>query len=434
MKIRLEYVWLDGYTPEPNLRSKVKIVDYEQIKNCLVLNNFPEWNFDGSSTKQAVTGSSDCILKPVRHYFSDHTSTIYLLCEVMNSDGTPHETNYRSKLGWEQEDLWFGFEQEYFIRDEVYGDILGHKRNILEGQGKYYCGVGHNVVGREFVEKHTNLCLNYGIDITGTNAEVALGQWEYQVFSKGKLKAGDDLWMSRYFLYKISEEYGYHIELHPKPLTYGEWNGSGLHTNFSTELMREGEVNMTLWEREEYFKSIFSSFESRHLEHIKNYGSQNDLRLTGEYETQSIDKFSWGISDRGASIRVPQSTAENWMGYLEDRRPGSNADPYKIIYQINESLKNAVEIEQMKYKINYKIDVKDLDKKYGTKSTDEILDEYRNDDEYDMGDVMKGSKSNIEPQQEIDLIQEYIDKKEGNFKSMPEELKNAMMNANEENM
>jgi len=402
MKIKLEYVWLDGYKPEPNLRSKVKIVEYDKIKNAFLDGNFPIWNFDGSSTLQADTGNSDRLLKPIRHYmppaFPMENNTVYVLCEVLNPDGTPHESNKRSDIGEGFEDLWLGFEQEYFIREEINGNILGHKRNILKGQGEYYCGVGHNVVGREFVEKHTDMCLEYGIDITGTNAEVALGQWEYQVFSKGKLKGGDDLWMSRYFLYKISEQYNYHIELHPKPLTHGEWNGSGLHTNFSTELMREGDVNMTLSEREEYFKSIFSSFESRHYEHIKNYGSQNDLRLTGEYETQSIDKFSWGISDRGASIRVPQSTAENWTGYLEDRRPGSNADPYKIVHQIVTSLNNAEKINQMKYKINYKVDIKDLDKKYGTKSTEEILDEYRNDDDYNI-DSQTMDGSNIETEE-----------------------------------
>jgi glutamine synthetase len=441
MKIRLEYVWFDGYQPEPNLRSKVKIVEYESIKNSLALgvSKLPMWNFDGSSTKQAETGDSDRLLKPVRMYtskvFPVELKTIYVLCEVLNPDGTPNKTNTRSKLNEEQEDLWLGFEQEYFIREEINGSILGHKRNILKGQGEYYCGVGHNVVGREFVEKHADMCLKYGIEITGTNAEVALGQWEYQVFSKGKLKGCDDLWMSRYFLYKISEEYGYHIDLHPKPIRHGEWNGSGLHTNFSTEVMREGDLNMTLWEREEYFKSIFSSFESRHYEHIKNYGSQNDLRLTGEYETQSIDKFSWGISDRGASIRVPKSTAEHWTGYLEDRRPGSNADPYKIVYQIMESIKNAVAIYKIKLKMNFDSDGSEhMDKFTGVISNDELLSEYRNDDDYEMGDVMEGSKSNIEPQQEIDLIQEYIDKKEGNFKSIPEALKHAMMNANEENM
>ena len=233
--VKLEYVWLDGYKPEPNLRSKVKIVDGSTLGDSI--ESFPMWNFDGSSTQQAEGHSSDCILKPVRVYYGNIFDTVYVFCEVMNADGTPHVTNRRSMVE-DQDDLWFGFEQEYFIREEINGGILGHKQNILKGQGEYYCGVGHNVIGRNFVENHLEMCLEYGINITGINAEVALGQWEYQVFSKGSQKAGDDLWMSRYLLYKIAEDYGYHIELHPKPITHGEWNGSGLHTNFSTEKMR----------------------------------------------------------------------------------------------------------------------------------------------------------------------------------------------------
>ncbi len=377
MKVKLEYVWIDGYKPEPNLRSKVKIVDYESIKDAVQVGKLPVWNFDGSSTNQADTGNSDRLLNPVRIYtrynFPLKNSTVYVLCEVLNPDGTPHDTNKRAKLNEEQEDLWFGFEQEYFIREEINGTILGHKRNILKGQGEYYCGVGHNVVGRDFVEEHLDICLEYGINITGTNAEVALGQWEYQVFSKGKLKGGDDLWMSRYFLYKISEKYGYHIDIHPKPLTHGEWNGSGLHTNFSDDRMRnEGGYK--------FFESIFNSFGSRHEDHIKAYGSNNNLRLTGEYETQSIDKFSWGISDRGASIRVPQETAKEWKGYVEDRRPGSNADPYKIIKEIVTSLKTAEQIYEMRDMMNKDVKIEGLSGKYGTITNDELLSEYREEE------------------------------------------------------
>ena len=373
MKVKLEYVWLDGYKPEPNLRSKVKIVDYDSIKGKRDQWDFPMWNFDGSSTNQADTGNSDRLLKPVRHYMTDLQNTIYVLCEVLNPEGKPHETNQRAKLEEEEQDLWFGFEQEYFIREEINGNVLGHKRHNLF-QGEYYCGVGHNVVGREFVEEHTDMCLKHGIDITGTNAEVALGQWEYQVFSKGKLKGGDDLWMSRYFLYKISEKYGYHIDLHPKPLTHGEWNGSGLHTNFSNDRMRnEGGYD--------YFTAIFNSFGSRHEDHIKDYGSNNNLRLTGEYETQSIDKFSWGVSDRGASIRVPQDTAKEWKGYVEDRRPGSNADPYKIIYQVVQSLVTAKDLYEMKHMMTKFVNTDGLSKKYGTITNEELLQVYRKEEE-----------------------------------------------------
>jgi glutamine synthetase len=374
MKVKLEYVWLDGYKPEPNLRSKVKIIEVNSKED---LENIPEWGFDGSSTKQAEGHFSDCYLKPVRVYMKSSISeycTVYVLCEVLNSDGNPHETNDRAKLGKDDEDFWVGFEQEYFIRSGHHKSIIGFSNGgIIDPQGTYYCGVGGQMVGRNITEQHLDMCLEYGIGIEGTNAEVALGQWEYQVFAKGKLKTADDLWMSRYFLYKIAEKYGYQIELHPKPLTTGDWNGSGLHTNFSNKRMRETGG-------EKYFKSIFASFESRMDEHIENYGSDNHLRLTGKHETQSIDKFSWGVSDRGASIRVPKVVGETWKGYLEDRRPASNANPYCILNVICESLKLAEQLFETSHMMYDVINTTDLNEKYGAMSNDELLSEYMTDE------------------------------------------------------
>jgi glutamine synthetase len=374
MKVKLEYVWLDGYKPEPNLRSKVKIIEVNSKED---LENIPEWGFDGSSTKQAEGHFSDCYLKPVRVYMKSSISeycTVYVLCEVLNSDGNPHETNDRAKLGKDDEDFWVGFEQEYFIRSGHHKSIIGFSNGgIIDPQGTYYCGVGGQMVGRRLTEEHLDMCLEYGIGIEGTNAEVALGQWEYQVFAKGKLKTADDLWMSRYFLYKIAEKYGYQIELHPKPLSTGDWNGSGLHTNFSNKRMRETGG-------EKYFKSIFASFESRMDEHIENYGSDNHLRLTGKHETQSIDKFSWGVSDRGASIRVPKVVGETWKGYLEDRRPASNANPYCILNVICESLKLAEQLFETSHMMYDVINTTDLNEKYGAMSNDELLSEYMTDE------------------------------------------------------
>jgi len=374
---KIEYVWLDGYSPEPNLRSKIKVVD-----NCLLFDNgktllasIPKWNFDGSSTLQAEGHDSDCILQPVRIYKNDKIDRIYVFCEVMNPDGTPHPSNHRADIEGNS-DIWFGFEQEYFIKESKRGSILGHTFNS-ESQGKFYCGVGSNVVGRELVEKHLDMCLDYGITITGVNAEVALGQWEYQVFSFGAKKAGDDLWMSRYFMEKLSEQYGYHIEYHPKPLgKHMDWNGSGLHTNFSTGNMREKGG-------EGYFKAIFQAFDTRKDTHIEVYGSDNDMRLTGKHETQSIDKFSWGIADRGASIRVPRDTAKEWKGYLEDRRPASNANPYEIIREIIKSLNMADELYKTHLKMYSNVDTthfEEMASKYnGMLNPDELLNEYKED-------------------------------------------------------
>ena len=384
MKTKLEYVWIDGYKPEPNLRSKVKVTD----KPISQLSDIPEWGFDGSSTKQAEGYSSDCYLKPVRLYSGGLGDTIYVLCEVMDSRGKVHETNDRAKLGKEDFDFWVGFEQEYFIRSGHHKNILGFEKGIIDPQGKYYCGVGGQMVGRSLTEEHLDMCLNYGIGIEGTNAEVALGQWEYQIFAKGKITAADDLWMSRYFLYKIAEKYGYQIELHPKPIIFGDWNGSGLHTNFSNKRMREKGG-------EEYFKSIFKVFESRAKIHIENYGSDNHLRLTGKHETQSIDKFSWGVSDRGASIRVPKSVGETWKGYLEDRRPGSNANPYKVLQIISESLELAKDLDETLHVMYDNIDTTKLSEKFGTLSTNDLLEEYTNDKDYELTEEMMESRANV---------------------------------------
>lgn len=386
MNIKLEYVWLDGYLPEPNLRSKVKVISTSKL--VFDLNDIPEWNFDGSSTQQAEGSKSDCILKPVRLYHKPLSDRVYVFCEVTNPNGTPHETNLRSELGDEDDSIWFGFEQEYFIRKNN-GNVLGHDVQYVEPQGKYYCGVGSKVVGRDFVEEHLDFCLSHGIEITGVNAEVALGQWEFQVFAKGKLKACDDLWMSRYFLEKISEKYGYMVDIHPKPLRIGEWNGSGLHTNFSTDKMRNVGG-------EKYFQALFSALESRREQHIKNYGSDNHMRLNGKFETQSIDKFSVGVSDRGASIRVPvQTVTNNWKGYLEDRRPASNANPYNVVFELVETLKMADELSDALNNMYSNVNMKKFDEireKYnGIPSSEELLNEYRDDNDFEVdSETMKG--------------------------------------------
>ncbi|REJ73517.1 MAG: glutamine synthetase [Acidobacteria bacterium] len=329
MAFKLEYVWLDGYKPEPNLRSKTKIVADEPSspEEC------PQWSFDGSSTEQAEGSRSDCLLQPVRMIPDPaRDSAALVLCEVLAADGSVHPSNRRGQFE-DDEDLWLGFEQEYTL---MAGNApLGFPPDGYPGpQGPYYCSVGiNNCVGREVVEAHLDVCLEAGLNITGINAEVMKGQWEFQLFGKGAKRASDDLWLARYLLYRTAEAFDVRVSIHPKPIK-GDWNGSGMHTNFSNTAIREEGG-------EDLIKEICERFRPVHKDHIAEYGSDNEQRLTGLHETQAIDKFSYGVSDRGASIRIPVGTVQaGWKGYLEDRRPASNADPYRVAAQLLKTLKS----------------------------------------------------------------------------------------------
>jgi glutamine synthetase len=252
------------------------------------------------------------------------------MCEVMMPDGTtPHPSNKRATI-LDDEGAWFGFEQEYFFYKD--GRPLGFPESGYPApQGPYYTGVGFKNVGpvaRQIVEEHLDLCLAAGINHEGINAEVAKGQWEFQIFGKGSKRAADEMWMARYLLQRVTERYGIDIEFHCKPLGDTDWNGSGMHANFSTTYMREKGGK-------EYFEALMKAFEDARADHIAVYGPDNHLRLTGKHETQSIHQFSYGVADRGASIRVPHSFVNNgYRGYLEDRRPNSQGDPYQIASQI----------------------------------------------------------------------------------------------------
>ena len=332
-KIKLEYIWLDGYKPTQNLRSKTKVEDHDDFQGTL--EELKNWSFDGSSTRQASGDSSDCVLVPVAIYPDPARVNGYLvMTEVMNADGTAHESNARATIDDVDNDFWFGFEQEYFIMDTKTQLPLGFPVGGYPGpQGMYYCSIGgRNTHGRDFVEEHADLCIAAGLNFEGINQEVASGQWEFQLFAKGARKAGDEIWIARYLLDRLTEQYGYYIEYHPKPVK-GDWNGSGMHANFSNTTLR------TCGSKEIYMQ-VCEAFRPVTQEHIDIYGAHNDERLTGDHETASITDFSYGISDRGASIRIPILTVDNgWKGYLEDRRPASNGDPYKIASRIIKTVK-----------------------------------------------------------------------------------------------
>ncbi|WFD30002.1 glutamine synthetase [Malassezia sp. CBS 17886] len=330
-KIAAEYIWVDV---EGNPRAKTTTLDGPITS----VSQLKEWNFDGSSTGQAPGGNSDVYLRPVA-FFPDPFrggDNLLVLAECYNNDGTPNKANFRHdavKVFDQCKDVhpWFGIEQEYSLMgadDRPYGWPVG---GFPGPQGPYYCGVGSGkVIARDLVEAHYRACLYTGVKHSGINAEVMPSQWEFQVGPCEGIEMGDHLVIARYLLARIAEDWGVKVSFHPKAVP-GEWNGAGCHTNVSTEAMRSPGG----------MKEIEVAIErlgKRHNEHIAVYGEDNELRLTGRYETGHIGAFSAGVANRGASIRVPRHVAQQGFGYFEDRRPASNIDPYRVTGIIAETV------------------------------------------------------------------------------------------------
>lgn len=369
MRIKLEYIWLDGCNPQ-QLRSKTKIVNSTDLPSTNTPDGYDTWSFDGSSTKQAQSGkgkNTDCLLKPV--FISDDPFRgkphKLVLCEVLTPEGKPHPSNHRRNLqhlldelrlsgvdkfsgtdwsniheSFKKDSPWFGWEQEYTLTHKPnspfsagVGIPLGfspdyHNPNKTpRPQGDYYCGIGaDSVIGREIVEEHMDKCIEIGLDISGINAEVLLGQWEYQIGPVTALNGSDQLWISRYILQRVAEKHNVNVSLHPKPIK-GDWNGTGCHVNFSTKEMREkGGLSL--------IKETMEKLKENHRQHIDVYGLHNEERLTGEHETSGIHDFSFGYSTRDTSIRIPAQAIIDERGYFEDRRPASNCDPYLVAHRM----------------------------------------------------------------------------------------------------
>eukprot|EP00795_Rhopilema_esculentum_P004551 gene4551-20804_t len=327
-KVMVQYVWIDG--SGQHLRCKTKTLDFEPTE----VDHIPIWNFDGSSTGQAVGENSDVYLHPVR-LFKDpfrRGKNKIVLCETYKHDHKPSASNRRKTCKQVMEQAkdfhpWFGIEQEYTLLDQDRHPLGWPKGGYPAPQGEYYCAVGAGrVFGREVVEAHYRACLYAGIKIAGENAEVMPAQWEFQVGPCEGIDMGDHLWMGRFLLEHVAEDFGILVSFDPKPMP-GDWNGAGAHANYSTKPMRD----------EGGIKHIYEAIEKlgkRHDYHIAMYdpnlGADNKRRLTGLHETSDIYTFSAGVAHRGASIRIPRQCAEDGKGYLEDRRPSSNCDPYSV--------------------------------------------------------------------------------------------------------
>jgi glutamine synthetase len=343
-KVIAEYIWIDGSN---GIRSKCKTLD-EKVTD---LKQLPEWNFDGSSTGQAPGHNSDVYLRPVAFYSDPFRlgDNILVMCETWGSDGKPNPYNFRHDAAvvmqhHAKHEFWFGLEQEYTLLDFNGWPYGWPKNGFPAPQGPYYCGVGTGkVFCRDIVEAHYKACLYAGINISGTNAEVMPAQWEFQVGPCAGIDLGDQLWMARFLLHRVAEEFGARVTFAPKPIP-GDWNGAGLHTNVSTKETRaEGGMKA--------IEEAMEKLSTRQKEHMAVYGADNELRMTGKHETASYDKFTWGVANRGSSVRVPRACAQEGKGYFEDRRPASNADPYQITGIMVETLCGKVEGADMTQKV-----------------------------------------------------------------------------------
>nr|XP_043631087.1 glutamine synthetase PR-2 isoform X2 [Erigeron canadensis] len=333
-KLIAEYIWIGGTGLD--LRSKARTLSGPMDDP----GKLPKWNYDGTSTGQACGKDTEVILYP-QAMFKDpfrRGNNILVLCDAYNPLGDPIYTNrrYYAAKTFGHPDVvaeapWFGLEQEYTLMEKATKWPLGWPQGgYPRPQGPYYCGVGaEKAFGRDIVDAHYKACLYAGINIGGINAEVMPGQWEFQVGPSVGITAADELWVARYILERVAEIAGVVVSFDPKPVP-GDWNGAGAHTNYSTKSMRE----------EGGYEAIQKAIEKlrlRHKDHMAGYGEGNERRLTGDHETANINIFSWGVGKRDVSIRVGRDTVKEGKGYFEDRRPGSNMDPYVVTSMIAET-------------------------------------------------------------------------------------------------
>ena len=341
--VRASYVWCSGGDSHHDIRGKDRTLTFtaEQMlltpQEALAAGLFPSWNFDGSSTNQAKGLDTEIMIKPVSAFPSPFPTAapdirrFIVLCECFLPSGEPTPDNYRfvarTVFGADPKNLepWFGMEQELVLVDAFTRHPIGWPQyGFPAPQGPYYCGNGANAAfGRQYHDKFYELALSMGLKISGTNAEVLPSQWEFQVGPCVGIEAGDHLTVARWLYVRLLEGDRADVDFRAKPFPQGDWNGSGLHTNFSTtETRAEGGLSKIY----EYIERM-----SKTVAHdIPFYGSDNNQRLTGAHETSRIDQFGFGVGTRGTSIRIPNEVNKEKKGYFEDRRPAADADPYLV--------------------------------------------------------------------------------------------------------
>lgn len=332
-KFIIQYIWLDS---EQKARTKSRTL---YLEDGLDYTKIPIWNYDGSSTNQATTNISEVIIKPCDIFPNPliNFDSYIVLCDTYDIYGNPLSSNtrYNANKIFEQtkkKEPWFGIEQEYVIYDYKTNKPIGWPINSFpEKQGKYYCGVGPYMYGKEIAQEHYIMCLKAGVTISGINAEVMPGQWEFQIGPCTGIKAGDHMTIAKYLLDVVAEKHGCYISYKPKPEP-GDWNGSGCHVNYSSKKMRlDGGYR--------YIQKAIQRLSLKHSLHLQNYGD-NSLRLCGTHETSSKECFTSGVASRSTSVRIPYNVPTDNKGYFEDRRPASDCDPYIVTSLMTSTIHN----------------------------------------------------------------------------------------------
>lgn len=327
------YVFVDGTLERT--RCKTRTLDFEpkSAEEC------PEWTFCALASYQWPDAGpkSEAYLSPValfRDPFLKGRNKL-VLCEVLQHDRSPMKTNTRRSClnamnKAKDQQPWFGIEQEYVVteKDGHPVDWPRDAKHKIKALGPYCYGVGADVTsGRYISDAHYKACTYAGVKMAGTNCEGVLSQWEYQVGPLEGVDAADHLWMSRYILDRVAEDFGVLVSLDPMPYPPGNWLGSAMHTNFSTKAMRsDGGVSAIRAAIEKLKSNADADLAKYDTARVK----RNKLRVGSGMYTTPLEQFTADECSKEVSVRIPRTVVDAGKGYLEERRPGGNADPYTV--------------------------------------------------------------------------------------------------------
>ncbi|XP_070391237.1 glutamine synthetase-like isoform X1 [Dermacentor albipictus] len=333
------YVFVDA-TLE-NVRSKMRVLRYEpkSPEEC------PRSTFCGAGTDQWPDAGvdSELYLLPVALFKDPFLKgrNKLVLCEVLNADEQPHETNTRHpcKKAMEavkEEEPWFGIEQEYAILEQNGVPIGWPKQShSLKCCQSYFYAVGsENTAGRQVADAHIKACSYAGVKLYGSNVEAVISQWEYQIGPLPGVETGDHLWISRYILQRVAEDFGVVVSFEPRPFKSLKMPGCAGHINFSTKSSRsEGGLD--------WINKAIAKLELKHELHLKAYDPRKDAnkeRLRGNLMATPSREFSAAVSAKTVCVRIPRLTKVAGRGFFEDRRPGANVEPYRAMQRLVETL------------------------------------------------------------------------------------------------